>query len=163
MRLWTFQKTTVLKVVFVAIFALHSQAHAQEESRPTKMRERAQLLEKQVDQLMLDLKGIHGSEEPGYVKMQIAEITGKLEFLGAQISAIVQTISKSTENEAEQDARLDDVAAEVASLWKEIESLKVMIAGEMANPTAGYENGFFVKSKDDKFRLTLNGFVCPYS
>ncbi|MCP4605934.1 MAG: hypothetical protein GY847_36380 [Proteobacteria bacterium] len=162
-------KTTFCRgiaLVSMSLMALTLSAvtvNAQEETeRPKGMRARVKLLETEIDKLDETLKDVHGADTPDSLRTQLAAFQSKVDSLSMQLSELYQKTLSGESGGQEQDARLNDIAEEVSSLWKETEALKTLREEILKDPPAGYENGFFIGSKADKFRLTLNGFVRPY-
>jgi hypothetical protein len=169
----SFRKDTALAAVFLGAFILAvCPALAQDEfasdlsdkpTRPKATKERVTLLETQVDQLDETLKEVYGAEAPDYLRQRLLEIQGKIDDVSMQLSEIHEGSTNTEEVLKEQEARLNDIAQEVTALWEEIEALKKWVDKQLTeSPPAGYKDGFYIKSFDDKFRLTINGFVRPY-
>ncbi|MCP4677579.1 MAG: hypothetical protein GY854_19105 [Deltaproteobacteria bacterium] len=149
-------------LLFVVLFLATIPAAAQDSSRPKKTRDRIELLESEVDSLEEKLENVLGADAPDSLRKRIGEIQSKIDDLAMQSSEVQEkTTAQGTAGE-ERDARLDDIAEEVSSLWKDVEAAKQEMEQIRAHPPAGYENGFFIGSKDGKFKLTINGFIRPF-
>lgn len=130
--------------------------------RPKLVKEKIGLLEQQVDALMKQLDAVVGPEAPAALRQRIAALQAELDEISVQIGEMQGTTKKHSTTAAERDARLDAMAAEIEKLWQENKVLNEQIAAAKANPVAGYDKGFFVRSEDKKFELTVNGYVKPY-
>ncbi len=158
----THQGIIVLAALLLAVLFLAAvPANAQDSSRPKKTRDRVELLESEVDSLEEKLENVLGADAPDSLRKRLAEIQSKIDDLAMQSSKIQEKNSAQETAGEERDARLDDIAEEVSDLWKDVEAAKQQIEDLRAHPPAGYDNGFFIGSKDGKFKLTINGFVRP--
>lgn len=136
-------------------------AHA-EEPRPQGAQKRIALLEAQVDELQKNVGEIHGAETPDHLRKNIKLLESKLDASSVKLSEIEQAGNAGNAADEERDARLDDLSKEIAALWEDVQKQRKSNEETEANSTAGYDNGFFIGSRDGKFKLTINGFVRPY-
>ncbi|MDJ0765027.1 MAG: porin [Myxococcota bacterium] len=134
----------------------------QEATKPKGLRARVALLETQISTLDNTLREIHGKEAPAYLRTKLVDIQSKLDGVAVRLAQLHQLASESITTANEHEAHLDDIAAEVISLGKEIEKHQSRFEAHLSSPPAGYDNGFFLRSLDDKFVLQINGFVRPY-
>lgn len=133
-------------------------AHGQE-ARPKGLNKRIDLLESQVDELQKTLQELHGAEAPDHLRKRLKLLESKLDEFTLKIDGIVQTSNTAENVNGEQSARLDDLAKEIAALWQDVQKHQALLE---TKPPAGYDNGFYIGSKDGKFKLTIGGFVRPY-
>ena len=97
-------------------------------------------------------------EEAAALKQEMAQIV-------AGLAAVESTLEeKSAETRAAQQA-LDkahkNAAAERGRLTDELDGLKARLDTMEKNPTSGYDDGFFVRSKNGRVSLKLAGFAQP--
>ena len=148
---------------FMVLILSSSTADAQDEpERPKGTRAKVLLLESQIDDMEKSLKDVYGANAPNYLRTRLTQLQDKLESISEKL---VEYEEKSQEGKAtgqERETRLDEVAQELKNLWKEVESQKNFTQERFAAPNAGYDDGFFVASSDNKFRLTLGGTFRPY-
>jgi hypothetical protein len=131
-------------------------------ARPKLIRDKITLLEQQVDALTKDFKAVTGIEAPTALRERSAALQAELDEIAVQIGEM-QSKNQGHETAATQhSARLDAMASEIEKLWEENKALKEQLAAVKANPMAGYDKGFFIRTQDKKFELWLNGYVRPY-
>ncbi len=156
-----FGKSIALAAVSLTTLVFICQtAGAQEllSGRPKGAKARLKLLENQVDDLHDTLKKVYGAETPSFLREKSTELQARLDAIDAQLGEIKEDYAQTQEVDQEQNAQLDDVSEEVNTLWTDVKAIKEKLKYRVA----GYENGFFIGSRDGKFRLTMNGLVRPY-
>ena len=146
----------------VLILNLNSAAAQTDTTRPKQLGARITLLESQVDALTETVKAIHGTQTPDNLSTQLIEIQADLDDILKQINEIAKANARAASDASARDARMDDIAGHAARIQRNLEALEKRILAIEASPRAGYDNGFYIRSKGEKFKLTINGFVRPY-
>jgi hypothetical protein len=137
-------------------------AQAQEKAKPKKVQDRVADLETQVQRMDKTLADIVGADDPAKIREQQTELQEKVGELATQIAEMKEGAANMTTADEERGSRLDAAAQEIENLWKEIENLKAKLEEATKNEIAGYDNGFFVQSRDGKNKLVIGGFAKPY-
>jgi hypothetical protein len=127
-----------------------------------KIRDRVMDLETQVQRMDDTLSKLVGADDPEKVKAQQIELAEKVDGLVRIVDELKQNVDEVATADSERDARLDAAGQEIENLWKEIEALKAQVAELSKAEIAGYDNGFFVQTRDKKNKLVINGFAKPY-
>ncbi len=134
---------------------------AQEVSRKTQgsVRERLTRIEADLERLNRDLKP--GPAATADLQGRIAALELTIQQLERDVAAAESSTWKREDDAGERDARLDDLAEEIALVWEEIDAVRKTLTEQTEHPTAGYDRGFFLRSSDGRHGLRLNGFVRP--
>ena len=156
----------VLCAVVVALFVWPAVGSAQEQAekaaKPKKIKDQVADLETQVQRMDKTLGELVGADDPAKLRAQQTELSEKVAETLRMIDEIKQTAGDVATADQERDARLDAAAQEIERLGKDIEALKAKVDEVTQREIAGYDNGFFVQSRDGKNKLVINGFAKPY-
>jgi hypothetical protein len=128
-------------------------------SAKASVKARIERLEIELSRLKEDHRHVQGG---GATEERLADIEQGLRLLARDLAEIKAATWKREDQAGERDARLDDLAEETSLIWGDLDAVKRETAALRAHPAAGYGDGFFIRSPDNAFRLTINGFVRPY-
>jgi phosphate-selective porin O/P len=157
-------KIILITVVSIATLLLCGISYAQDKpDRPTKTKDRVQLLEDQVDKLDETINDVTGADAPDQLRKRLTELQSKLDEMTTKIGESEANDVASQEADQERDTRLDSVAEEISNLWKDVEETKATVDQLSKNPIAGHDDdGFFIGSTSGNFRLNIGGLFRPY-
>lgn len=118
-------------------------------------------VESDIEKLKSELNALTGNKS-------VEEAAARLDRMADDIRSLrqnaAQTAIEKDEAEAEAarlNAETERLAAEVAALKESLDGLKTEVNVLSKSPTAGYDHGFFIRSRDALFKLRMNGRVRP--
>jgi hypothetical protein len=161
MPAWTLGAVVVAMATLVANTSVAQDA-AEGPERPRLIKDKITLLEQQVDELMKQYQAVVGPEAPAAMRERLAALQSALDELSVQLGDMQGNSQRHGTTATEHSARLDAMAAEIEKLWEENKALAENLAAATATPLAGYDKGFFIRTEDKKFQLTINGYARPY-
>jgi len=151
-----------LAAALLTCLSAQAQAPAPGKAKPKKVQDRVADLETQVQRMDKTLADIVGADDPVKIREKQTELQEQVGELSTQIAELKEGAATTAADDEERNARLDAAAEEIENLWKEIEDLKAKLEEATKNVIAGYDNGFFVQSRDGKNKLVIGGFAKPY-
>jgi hypothetical protein len=160
--------TTRAKAVLCAVVAALlmwpavGAAQEQEKAKPKKIRDQVDELDTQVQRMDKTLADLVGADDPAKIREAQTALAEKVSEAVRMIDELKQSSEDAAAADSERDARLDAAAQEIERLWKEIDALRAKVEETTKREIAGYDNGFFVQSRDGKNKLVINGFAKPY-
>ena len=86
------------------------------------------------------------------LETKIVELKDEIERMGVEQEAEKARMADALSTVAETEAAMKATSKEMTSLTERVEAIE-------ANPRAGYDQGFFIAASEQRFKLSLRGFV----
>jgi hypothetical protein len=151
----------------LALLLVAGAATAQDEkpakpAKPLKMADRMDAAEARLAEIGTTLGEIVGRDTPSNIRSQIDQLRDNFDGLLKDLESLRGNVDESAVADEDRDERLDALNDDVTGLWAEVEAIKTAVADLSKNEVAGYDDGFFVGSRDGKHRLKINAYAKPY-
>jgi hypothetical protein len=134
----------------------------QKPAKPAKVADRVDAAEARLAEVEAALGEIVGQDTPSALRSRIETLQDNFEALLRDLDGVRAGLDETAMRGEERDDRLEALNAEITDLWAGVEELKKEVRALSESEPAGYDDGFFVASRDGKHRLKLNGYVRPY-
>jgi hypothetical protein len=131
-------------------------------AKPPKVGDRVDAIEARLAEIGATLGEIVGQETPASIRSRIEQLQDNFDGLLKDLEALRGNLDESAVRGEDRDERLDALNEEVAGLWSQVEAIKSAVDELSKTEVAGYDDGFFVGSRDGRHRLKLNGYARPY-
>ena len=150
--------------LFVALLLVAPVAAAQEAkpARSMKTADRLDAIEARLAEIGNTLGELVGGEPPSSLRTRVEALQDNFDALLRDIDALRAGLEEAAARGEDREDRLDHLGDEVANIWSEIEEIKSSVEELTEAETAGYDEGFFIGSRDGRHRLRINGYVNPY-
>jgi uncharacterized coiled-coil protein SlyX len=99
-------------------------------------------------------QGSSGSASPASEGAQVARLEGLLAAQEQRLASLQERVAAATQDM--DQARIEVLRQQIREVLSDEEFREELTASMLQS---GYDDGFFIRSSDEKFRITLNGFM----